>query len=227
GARVLAQGQSSAAGGARYRAAVARLPRRRDHVSRLRPRQRRPHVGDEGEGRRTAPEHLGRPLRQPRRAGALPPGADDLRRRGWTTEHGGRGARGRREHGPRLRTLSAQGRAGARVRRGHRHRRSRAGGDGGRRLLSLPVRGEHLPRPALPRAGPDHDRPRAGHDGGPPDGGGAGLGTAPATWRGLRGEFMRVRFGINYMPTGSPPEVVRWARLVEELGYEILGISDS
>ena len=38
---------------------------------------------------------------------------------------------------------------------------------------------------------------------------------------------MRVRFGINYMPTGSPPEVVRWARLVEELGYEILGISDS
>jgi 5,10-methylenetetrahydromethanopterin reductase len=38
---------------------------------------------------------------------------------------------------------------------------------------------------------------------------------------------MRVRFGINYMPTGSPPEVVRWARLVEGLGYEILGISDS
>jgi len=38
---------------------------------------------------------------------------------------------------------------------------------------------------------------------------------------------MRVRFGINYMPTGSPPEVVRWAQLVEELGYEILGISDS
>jgi 5,10-methylenetetrahydromethanopterin reductase len=36
-----------------------------------------------------------------------------------------------------------------------------------------------------------------------------------------------VRFGINYMPTGSPPEVVRWARLVEALGYEILGISDS
>jgi 5,10-methylenetetrahydromethanopterin reductase len=38
---------------------------------------------------------------------------------------------------------------------------------------------------------------------------------------------VRVRFGINYMPTGSPLEVVRWARLVEELGYEILGISDS
>ena len=38
---------------------------------------------------------------------------------------------------------------------------------------------------------------------------------------------MSVRFGINYMPTGSPFEVVRWARLVEELGYEILGISDS
>lgn len=38
---------------------------------------------------------------------------------------------------------------------------------------------------------------------------------------------MRVRFGINYMPTASPPEVVRWARLVEDLGYEILGISDS
>jgi len=36
-----------------------------------------------------------------------------------------------------------------------------------------------------------------------------------------------VRFGINYMPTGSPAEVVRWARLVEELGYEVLGISDS
>jgi 5,10-methylenetetrahydromethanopterin reductase len=38
---------------------------------------------------------------------------------------------------------------------------------------------------------------------------------------------MRVRFGINYMPTGPVSEVVRWARLVEELGYEILGISDS
>jgi 5,10-methylenetetrahydromethanopterin reductase len=36
-----------------------------------------------------------------------------------------------------------------------------------------------------------------------------------------------VRFGINYMPTGSPFVVVRWARLVEQLGYEILGISDS
>jgi 5,10-methylenetetrahydromethanopterin reductase len=38
---------------------------------------------------------------------------------------------------------------------------------------------------------------------------------------------MHVRFGINYMPTGSPPEVIGWARLVEDLGYEILGISDS
>ena len=38
---------------------------------------------------------------------------------------------------------------------------------------------------------------------------------------------MRVRFGINYMPTASPLEVVRWARLVEKLHYEILGISDS
>jgi 5,10-methylenetetrahydromethanopterin reductase len=39
--------------------------------------------------------------------------------------------------------------------------------------------------------------------------------------------MMRVRFGINYMPTGPVAEVVSWARLVEELGYEILGISDS
>src|SRR5215831_2376634 len=38
---------------------------------------------------------------------------------------------------------------------------------------------------------------------------------------------MRVRFGINYMPTAPAPEVIRWARLVEELGYEILGVSDS
>jgi 5,10-methylenetetrahydromethanopterin reductase len=38
---------------------------------------------------------------------------------------------------------------------------------------------------------------------------------------------MRVRFGINYMPTVAPLQVVRWARLVEELGYDILGISDS
>jgi 5,10-methylenetetrahydromethanopterin reductase len=38
---------------------------------------------------------------------------------------------------------------------------------------------------------------------------------------------MRVRFGINYMPTGPSLEVVRWAKLVEDLGYEILGISDS
>jgi 5,10-methylenetetrahydromethanopterin reductase len=38
---------------------------------------------------------------------------------------------------------------------------------------------------------------------------------------------VRVRFGINFMPTGRPREVVRWAQLVEALGYEILGISDS
>src|SRR5262249_8685022 len=38
---------------------------------------------------------------------------------------------------------------------------------------------------------------------------------------------MRVRFGINYMPTAPAQDVVRWARLVEDLGYEILGVSDS
>jgi 5,10-methylenetetrahydromethanopterin reductase len=38
---------------------------------------------------------------------------------------------------------------------------------------------------------------------------------------------MRIHFGINFMPTGPALEVVRWARLVEELGYEILGVSDS
>ena len=38
---------------------------------------------------------------------------------------------------------------------------------------------------------------------------------------------MRVKFGINYMPTASPLEVVGWAKEVERLGYEILGISDS
>jgi 5,10-methylenetetrahydromethanopterin reductase len=38
---------------------------------------------------------------------------------------------------------------------------------------------------------------------------------------------MRVRFGINFMPTAPPPEVVGWAREVERFGYEILGISDS
>ncbi|MBI2203146.1 MAG: LLM class flavin-dependent oxidoreductase [Candidatus Rokubacteria bacterium] len=36
-----------------------------------------------------------------------------------------------------------------------------------------------------------------------------------------------VRFGINFMPTAPAAEVVRWARLVEDLGYELLGISDS
>jgi 5,10-methylenetetrahydromethanopterin reductase len=36
-----------------------------------------------------------------------------------------------------------------------------------------------------------------------------------------------VRFGINFMPTAPALEVVRWARLVEDLGYEILGVSDS
>jgi 5,10-methylenetetrahydromethanopterin reductase len=38
---------------------------------------------------------------------------------------------------------------------------------------------------------------------------------------------MSIRFGVNFMPTESPPHVVRWARLVEDLGYDILGISDS
>lgn len=38
---------------------------------------------------------------------------------------------------------------------------------------------------------------------------------------------MRVKFGINFMPTAPPREVAGWAREVEQLGYEILGISDS
>lgn len=38
---------------------------------------------------------------------------------------------------------------------------------------------------------------------------------------------MRVRFGINFMPTAPPREVAGWAREVERLGYELLGISDS
>ncbi len=38
---------------------------------------------------------------------------------------------------------------------------------------------------------------------------------------------MRVKFGINFMPSSSPSKVVGWARMVEGLGYEILGISDS
>jgi alkanesulfonate monooxygenase SsuD/methylene tetrahydromethanopterin reductase-like flavin-dependent oxidoreductase (luciferase family) len=38
---------------------------------------------------------------------------------------------------------------------------------------------------------------------------------------------MPVRFGINFMPTAPAREVVRWAQLVESLGYELLGISDS
>ena len=38
---------------------------------------------------------------------------------------------------------------------------------------------------------------------------------------------MSVRFGINFMPTASPREVAGWAREVERLGYELLGISDS
>lgn len=37
----------------------------------------------------------------------------------------------------------------------------------------------------------------------------------------------RVRFGINFMPTAAPGEVVGWAREVERLDYELLGISDS
>ena len=38
---------------------------------------------------------------------------------------------------------------------------------------------------------------------------------------------MRVRFGINFMPTAAPGEVAGWAKEVERLGYELLGISDS
>jgi 5,10-methylenetetrahydromethanopterin reductase len=38
---------------------------------------------------------------------------------------------------------------------------------------------------------------------------------------------MRVRFGINYMPTAPSEEVVGWAKEVERLGYDLLGISDS
>lgn len=38
---------------------------------------------------------------------------------------------------------------------------------------------------------------------------------------------MRVRFGINFMPTAPPREVAGWAGEVERLGYDLLGISDS
>src|SRR6266545_5248687 len=44
---------------------------------------------------------------------------------------------------------------------------------------------------------------------------------------GILGRLMRVRFGINFMPTAAPAEVVGWAKEVERLGYELLGISDS
>ncbi len=36
-----------------------------------------------------------------------------------------------------------------------------------------------------------------------------------------------VRFGINFMPTAPAREVAGWAAMVEDLGYDILGISDS
>jgi 5,10-methylenetetrahydromethanopterin reductase len=36
-----------------------------------------------------------------------------------------------------------------------------------------------------------------------------------------------VKFGVNFMPFASPPEVVGWAKEVERCGFDILGISDS
>ena len=36
-----------------------------------------------------------------------------------------------------------------------------------------------------------------------------------------------VKFGVNFMPSASPPEVVGWAKEVERCGYDLLGISDS
>ncbi len=38
---------------------------------------------------------------------------------------------------------------------------------------------------------------------------------------------MDVKFGVNFMPTAAPPEVVGWAKEVERLGYDLLGIADS
>ena len=108
--RLLGQGEPAAARGPRPRAALARPPRRRHHLPRLGPRHRRPHAGHEGKGRRPAPEHLGRAVRQPRRPRALPARAHDVRRERRPAVHGGPGARGRREHGPGVRALPAQGR---------------------------------------------------------------------------------------------------------------------
>src|SRR5262245_46651600 len=40
-------------------------------------------------------------------------------------------------------------------------------------------------------------------------------------------ETARVRFGINFMPTARPRDVVEWARTAEATGFDCLGISDS
>jgi 5,10-methylenetetrahydromethanopterin reductase len=37
----------------------------------------------------------------------------------------------------------------------------------------------------------------------------------------------RIGFGINFMPTAPPREVVQWARTAEATGFDCLGISDS
>src|SRR5579872_7319438 len=36
-----------------------------------------------------------------------------------------------------------------------------------------------------------------------------------------------IKFGVNFMPSGSTMEVVDWAKEVERCGYDLLGISDS
>jgi 5,10-methylenetetrahydromethanopterin reductase len=38
---------------------------------------------------------------------------------------------------------------------------------------------------------------------------------------------MRIGFGVNFMPTAPAAEVAGWARTVEDLGYDLLGVSDS
>ena len=188
------------------RTPLARVSRRRHHVPRVRSRHGRAHARHQGQG--GGPKHgniWSGALGQPRRARALPAGADDVRGPRRAHLHRGRGARRRPEHGARY-SGSYPGKGALDPRRRRR-----------RRASSIPIA-----RPSSTIASIIASARRASTTAGPfrgmarttvvrgrvddgrrarPSGSRAGAATFRAAGGGGSESRDAIGFGVNFMPT--------------------------